>query len=69
MKCSKTYKYYKIMKKLYENFTITVLLMLGVALLDYIIIPIPFFGGLGIGLVLTFIYFVGWVILKRKGRL
>jgi len=69
MKISTLYKYYMIMKTLYSNFTVTVLLMLAVAFLDYIIIPIPFFGGLGVGLVITFLYFTGWVILKGKGRL
>ena len=69
MRFLNVYKYYMIMKKLYENFTVTVLLMLGVALFDYVIIPIPFFSGLGVGLIITFVYFVGWIILKRKGRL
>jgi len=69
MRFSEIYKYYMIMKTLYSNFTVTVLLMLGVALFDYVIIPIPFFSGLGVGLIITFVYFAGWVILKGKGRL
>jgi len=69
MKISTLYKYYMIMKTLYSNFVVTILLMLGVAFLDYIIIPIPFFGGLGVGLVITFVYFAGWVLLKGRGKL
>jgi len=69
MRFSTIYKIHQIMKKLYGNFTVTVLLMLGVALFDYVIIPLPFFSGLGIGLIITFVYFAGWVLLKGKGRL
>jgi hypothetical protein len=57
------------MKKLYGNFTITVLLMLVVALFDYVIIPLPFFSGLGVGLIITFVYFAGWVLLKQQKKL
>jgi len=69
MKISTLYKYYMIMKTLYSNFTVTVLLMLAVAFLDYVIIPIPFFGGLGVGLVITFLYFAGWVLFKQQKKL
>ena len=53
------------MKKLYENFAVTLILMFIVALADYIVIPL---GGheLAVGLVLVWAYFGGWILLKRK---
>ena len=53
------------MEKLYENFGITILLMFIVALFDYIIIPLGGFE-LAIGMILVWIYFIGWIIVKVK---
>ena len=56
------------MKKLFDNFAITALLMLVVSLADYVVIPL---GGheLAMGFLITFVYFGAWVVLKGKGKI
>ena len=54
------------MKKLFDNFTVTILLMFAVSLLDYIALPLI---DLGVGFLLCWLYGLSYVILKGKGKI